>query len=148
MEHPTPSLERASTSPSGKRRGVLKVILVLVSATVAVLLVTVILLFRNVGDPAPEPGFPIDNRTDSRLFIYVVIGPSGPASDEPEEVLRIEIPPRSTRPSEMECSSAELVARTEKGREVARREDTDECDVSRWVIEPSTLRMVPSTSTS
>jgi hypothetical protein len=114
----------------------LKIVLALVGVLIAVALVVVVHVFPNIGDPAPEPGFPIDNRTDSRLFIYVVIGPSGTVSDKVEEVLRTEIPPHSTRPSEMECSSAVLVARTEKGREVARREDTDECDASRWVIDP------------
>ena len=74
-------------------------------------------------------GFPIVNRTTETLEISVLY------ADGTEEPFWEVTPGESSAP--IECVHDTLVARTEKGQEVARHGPFEGCDDSIWVIDPA-----------
>jgi hypothetical protein len=85
----------------------------------------------GIGDPPPDPGLVVDNRTDSEMIIYGIVRPGGSGSPG-SEVRVADVDPRSVEPTEV-CPGDVLIARTPDGVEVARRQPTGDCD-DVWVI--------------
>jgi hypothetical protein len=86
------------------------------------------------GDPGGQY-LQIENRTDQTVKIFKVFEASGE-----ERTLYATIPPRSSFPTGDDCGSAEMIATTSAGTEIARRGPFEECHLERWVI-----REVPGT---
>jgi hypothetical protein len=119
----------ASSEPRRRRRPWPIVVLVLGFAAVVGLILWTVYLPSQMGDDAPD-GLVIQNKTDDPLTVLIVAG------DGTRPKLA-EVRPQSTVRTFDLCAAAELVAIDRNQAVVARRQASDECDLTTWVIEPA-----------
>jgi len=101
-------------------------ILVVLSVLLFVGLIVVIGLVQ--GDPGRKH-LQIENRTDETIEVFKIFEDAGE-----ERTLYAIIPPRSSFPTGDDCGSAEMIATTRDGTEIARRGPFEKCHLERWVI--------------
>jgi hypothetical protein len=122
-------------SDTPRRRSGWRIALYVLAGVLALGLVSLMWMMRHLGDPAPEPGLPIDNRTDQGLLIFGITHPHGTSDPETDELLLSRIGSHAVRDSGIDCAAGELVARTKDGTEIARRGPFEACNLTTWVIE-------------
>jgi hypothetical protein len=112
----------------------LLIVLGVVLASLLAFGIFIALFITHYGDPAPKRAMPVENQTNMTLTIYAIVWVAGPASHKQvKEVPLAEIPPLGTESMPGSCDNAELVARNQRGDEVARHEPTRVCDPESWV---------------